>query len=119
MDRVDPLSPEISTMPAARRLCALLLIAAALFCGAEQRSCAVETAQPAASHVPTPVIPPKATKKVEKIHIVGYALVVLMLGLGVLVVCHFRERKARPDLPKEMLEERLRQGMKAAPMKKS
>jgi len=56
---------------------------------------------------------PVEHKKVDKVYIVGYALVVLMVGLGVLVVCHYRERKTRPDLPQEMVEQRLRHGMKA------
>jgi len=55
---------------------------------------------------------PVEVKKVDKVYIVGYALVVLMVGLGVLVVCHYRERKARPDLPQDLVEERLRHGVK-------
>ena len=61
----------------------------------------------------------KTPKPVDKIYIVGYALLVLMIGLGVLVVCHYRERKARPDLPQEMVAERLRQGAKAQAAQKS
>jgi hypothetical protein len=61
---------------------------------------------------------PQESKPVNKIYIVGYALVALMVGLGVLVICHYRERKERPDLPQEMLAERLRQGVKAPPVQK-
>lgn len=60
-----------------------------------------------------------APKKVNKIYIVGYTLVALMVGLGVLVICHYRERKARPDLPQDVVAERLRQGVKAPPAQKS
>jgi hypothetical protein len=61
----------------------------------------------------------KEAKPVDKVYIVGYAMVVLMCGLGVLVVCHYRPRKDRPDLPQEMLAERLRQGVKAPPAQKA
>jgi hypothetical protein len=70
-------------------------------------------AAPAAPQLPEPFVPTPPPKPVDKIYIVGYTLMVLMIGLGVLVVCHYRVRKARPDLPQDMAEERLRQGKKA------
>lgn len=59
-----------------------------------------------------------APKPVNKIYVVGYTLIVLMVGLGILVVCHYRERKDRPDLPQDMVAERLRQGVKVPGHKK-
>ncbi|MCE9548655.1 MAG: hypothetical protein K8T25_24525, partial [Planctomycetia bacterium] len=47
-------------------------------------------------------------KPVDKVYIVGYTLLGLMIGLGLLVVCHTRSRQDRPDLPQEEVMERLR-----------
>ena len=105
----------ISTMKHACRLRMLIAIAALVagswLCGAATCWGQTVAVGPAAGT--------GAPKKVSKVYIVGYTLVALMVGLGVLVVCHYRERKARPDLPQDMVAERLRQGIKAPPQQKS
>lgn len=100
-------------MTHARRL-KILLVIGVLFAGGlmwgEFTHCwAVEATSAAAGAAPKPV---------NKIYVVGYTLIVLMVGLGILVVCHYRERKARPELPQEMVAERLRQGVKVPGHKK-
>ena len=83
-----------------------MLLAGGLILGEATRCWAIEATAGAEGAAGAP-------KTVSKIYVVGYTLVVLMVGLGILVVCHYRQRKARPDLPQDMVAERLRQGVKA------
>ena len=105
----------------ARLCCQLMLILAVVFSDlpmAVSPAWGQQAAKPAAN-APAAEASSKTPKPVNKVYIVGYTLMVLMVGLGVLVICHHRERKARPDLPQDLVAERLRQGTKAPPAQKS
>jgi hypothetical protein len=70
------------------------------------------SAGPLAAQQPA-VEPPTAAageqpKPLAKVYIVGYLLVAMMIGLGLLVVCRASPRQERPDLPQEEIAERLR-----------